>query len=126
MEYTKEELKAYDCHSKFDINKHKAKYIDYLEVVVLEDGTVEYAVPSHEQKLLNVAIKKLGKSKQEIIDACPEERYFDFVPWLCEITNSLSVWCWFHAGYCNQAQYETMKKLKDYGIYYGNIQLEEK
>ena len=28
----------YDCYSKFDLEKHKKKYIDYLEIVVIENA----------------------------------------------------------------------------------------
>lgn len=37
---------AYDIYCAFDLEKHKQTYVQYLEVVILEDGTVEYAVPS--------------------------------------------------------------------------------
>lgn len=55
-------------HRPFDIETHKKTFINYCEVVILEDGTIEYAVPSHEQKLLEVVAKKHGMTKQEIID----------------------------------------------------------
>lgn len=112
----------YDYYSPFDLKKHKETYIDYLEVVILEDGTVEYAVPSHQLKLMAIAEKKLGKTREEILDLCPPEMYGDFNQWLCEITNTISVWCWFHIGYCNKAQNETLRQLKEHGLYYGEIQ----
>lgn len=43
---------AYDIYCAFDLEKHKQTYVQYLEVVILEDGTVEYAVPSHQEKLI--------------------------------------------------------------------------
>lgn len=125
MGYVNPEVKDYDVYCKFDIDKHKEKYIDYLEVIILEDGTIEYAVPSHQMKLLEIAIKKLGKTREEILDACPKERYGDFNEWLCEISDCLCVWHWFHMGKCNQAQYETMKKLTDYKLYRGKIHMKE-
>lgn len=115
----------YDCYSKFDLEKHKKKYIDYLEIVILEDGTIEYAVPSHQMKLLSIAEKKLGKSVQEIGDMCPNEFYARFNEWLCELTNTVSVWAWFHMGYCNEIQKEVLQKLKDNGLYSGDIHTED-
>lgn len=38
----------------FDIETHKKTFIDYLEVIIRPDGTVEYAVPSHMYKLMSV------------------------------------------------------------------------
>ena len=38
----------YDLNSKFDIEQHKKKYINYLEVIIFPDGHIEYAVPSHQ------------------------------------------------------------------------------
>ena len=40
----------YTLYCPFDIEKHKKTFINYLEVVILEDGTIEYAVPSHQEK----------------------------------------------------------------------------
>lgn len=31
---------AYDIYCAFDLEKHKQTYVQYLEVVILEDGTV--------------------------------------------------------------------------------------
>ena len=45
---------AYDIYCAFDLEKHKQTYVQYLEVVILEDGTVEYAVPSHQEKLIEI------------------------------------------------------------------------
>lgn len=36
----------YDLHCDFDILKHKETYTNYLEVVILRTGKVEYAVIS--------------------------------------------------------------------------------
>ena len=72
-------LEEYSVHSPFDIKKHKETYINYLEVLILEDGTIEYAVPSHRGKALDLACKKLNKTKQEIVDMCPREYYCDYL-----------------------------------------------
>lgn len=116
----------YNLYSKFDIKKHQETFINYLEVLILEDGTVEYAVPSHQGKALDLACKKLNKTKQEIEDMCPREYYCDYLTWLLGITKSISVW-----GNCaehfivyktiNKKQITTLKKLKKHGLYKGDI-----
>ena len=47
-------------HSPFDMKTHKENFINYLEVVILENGTIEYAIPSHIKKLEEICCKKLG------------------------------------------------------------------
>ena len=116
----------YNLYSKFDIKKHQETFINYLEVLILENGTVEYAVPSHQGKALDLACKKLNKTKQEIEDMCPREYYCDYLNWLLGLTKSVSVW-----GNCaehfivykniNKKQIATLKKLKKHGLYNGNI-----
>lgn len=116
----------YNLYSKFDIQKHKENYINYLEVLILESGEVEYAVPSHQDKAVALACKKLNKTKKEIEDMCPREYYCDYLNWLLGITGSISVW-----GNCaehfivyktiNKKQIATLKKLKKHGLYKGSI-----
>lgn len=116
----------YSVYSPFDIKKHKETYINYLEVLILEDGTIEYAVPSHQEKALEIACKKLNKTKQEIEDMCPREYYCDFLTWLLGITGSISVWgtsAEYFIVYktINKKQIATLKRLKKHGLYKGNI-----
>ncbi|WP_019124665.1 hypothetical protein [Peptoniphilus grossensis] len=119
-------LEEYSVYSPFDIKKHKETYINYLEVLILEEGTVEYAVPSHQEKALEIACKKLNKTKQEIEDMCPREYYCDYLTWLLGITGSISVWGTNDEYFIvyktiNKKQIATLKKLKKHGLYKGNI-----
>lgn len=50
----------YDIYCPFDAEKHKAKYINYLEILILENGKVVYAVPSHQEKAIALACEKHG------------------------------------------------------------------
>ena len=84
--------KMYDLHSPFDIQKHKETYINYLEVVIFPDGHIEYAVPSHQEKLIAICMKELGVSRYELERMCPKEYYFDFQVWLCNMCGCVSVW----------------------------------
>lgn len=105
----------------FDLETHKKTFVNYLEVVLREDGTVEYATPSHQQKLIAIAMDMLGISRQELYDLCPPEYYADVILWLCKITHCVSVWEAFYCGVCNEAQTHTLQKLQEHGLYKGNI-----
>ena len=83
----------YDCnYSKFDIKQHKAKYVHYLEVIIREDGTIEYAHPCHQEKLIEIACQRLGLTREELCAMCPPEYYGDFTVWLCRMSGAVSVW----------------------------------
>lgn len=79
-----------DC--KFDIEKHKQTFINYLEVIMFPDGHIEYAVPSHQDKLIEICCKQLKVSRETLYAMCPEECYFDVIPWLCSICGCIAVW----------------------------------
>ena len=104
-------MEKYDIYSKFDFQKHKETYPGYTEVIIYPTGKVEYAIPSHQEKLLSIAMDKLHISKQEIEDKCPEEYYLRYDEWLCEITNCVSVWTNFVLGNPNHIQKAIIKKM---------------
>ena len=117
--------KVYDTQKilrgKFNLETHKEAFVNYLEVVIREDGTVEYAVPSHQEKLISIAIKKLGVTRKQLYDMCPREYMFDVTKWLCKITNCVSVWNEFYIGEPNEMQRWVLQNLKYHGIYGGEI-----
>ena len=47
-------------HSPFDIETHKQTFVSYLEVVISPEGVVEYATPSHTDKLIEILAKQKG------------------------------------------------------------------
>lgn len=117
----------YSVYSKFDLKKHKATFVNYLEVIIGPDGVVQYAVPSHQEMLIKIACVKLGITRQELNDMCPQQWYFDFVRWLCKITGCISVWNEFVIGYeFNAKHIETLRRLKTDGVYRGDIPEETK
>lgn len=75
-------------HSPFDIKVHKQTFINYLEVVISPEGVVEYAVPSHVEKLLQIFMSKYSFTDREkpmiifgrniaqilILKACPKKQ----------------------------------------------------
>lgn len=114
---------AYDVYCAFDLEKHKQTFVRYLEVVILEDGTVEYAVPSHQEKLIALACKKHGVSRDGLNAMCPREYYSDFLTWLCMQADAVAVWnnaCCYGRS-INRKQLATMRKLKMAGVYSGAV-----
>jgi hypothetical protein len=108
-------------YEPFNIQKHKEHFIDYLEIVVLEDGAVEYAVPSHQEKMISLCCKKLSVTRDELNDMCPVEYYMNFMEWLCKISGAIPVWFNFFMGTPNAQQIETLRILKEEGLYAGEI-----
>lgn len=110
----------YDLHCDFDIEKHKETYINYLEVIITEDGIIHYTIPSHQEYLIRLALKVNDLTRSELADAIPDDYYCDLLIWLCKITNSVSVWNDFMQFYSiNSKQIETLKQLHDSGLYMG-------
>lgn len=112
---------GYGLHSEFDISKHKENFVNYLEVLIEPDGHVVYAVPSHQEKAIELAMKAKGWTRYELRDACPPEYWFDFLEWLLGLTGCISVWTNMIVGKPNDAQKETLKELKKAGLYKGVI-----
>ena len=112
----------YSVYSKFDIEKHKATFTHYLEVVIDADGTVAYAVPSHQEYLIELACKKHGMSRRELLDACPREYYLDFMNWLLKMSGAMAVWD-RHCFYAEPTvkQIGMLRRLKMAGLYTGAL-----
>lgn len=106
----------------FDIETHKKTFINYLEVVIDLDGTIMYAVPSHQEKLIALACERHDKTRDELNDLCPQEYYFDFMTWLVLMTGVIPVWG--NAGYMGEPtdeQAKALKELADAGLYNGRL-----
>ena len=115
----------YDLNSKFDIEQHKKHYVNYLEVVIFPDGHIEYAVPSHQEKLIAICKEKLKVTRDELNDMCPEEYYCDFMTWLCTMSECVSVWNDFivksDSISMTTNQVKTLQQLKNSQLYFGNL-----
>lgn len=111
----------YGVYSDFDIEKHKQTFVNYLEVLILEDGKVMYAVPSHQELAIKIACEKLGISREELMHRCPPDYYCDFLNWLLHITGAIAVWNRDFVGWPNPKQIAKLKILKLNGIYKGPV-----
>ena len=114
-----------DCYEvlkrPFDLEIHKKTFVNYLEVILREDGVVEYATPSHQEKLIAIALEKLNVSRQELYNSCPPEYYADVILWLCKITGCVAVWNTMFIGVCNEAQTRKLQELQTHKLYEGTI-----
>ena len=77
----------YGVNSEFDLEQHKKHFVNYLEVMIDEQGKVHYAVPSHQEWAIAASCEKLGVSRQELGDMTPREYYFDWMNWLLMQSN---------------------------------------
>lgn len=111
-------------HSPFDLQIHKETFINYLEVVILENGTVEYAVPSHQMKVTDIIAKQRNLTRTGVSELCPPEYYFDYNNWLCRESKAVMVWNDFFLGEPNDLQLHTLTILMEHGLYYGNIDVD--
>ena len=78
-------------YKPFDCQTHSDNFFYYCEVVIYPDGLIEYAVPSHERKLIAVFAKQKGMSLEEAIEFC---RNFgiDYFEYLMHETGICFVW----------------------------------
>lgn len=105
----------------FNIETHKKTFINYLEVVIMEDGTIVYATPSHQEKLIALATQKLKVSREQLNDLCPIKYYFDFMNWLCQISGCVSLWNTHMVGKANEQQRKAIEQLIKEGLYHGQL-----
>lgn len=112
----------YSVYSDFDIEQHKKTFVNYLEVVIDENGIIMYAVPSHQEKLIKIACEKLNVTRGELNAMCPEEYYFDFITWLCKVSGACAAWNYHIEKYrLTEQQIKAIKALKDNGLYHGEF-----
>lgn len=101
----------YDLYSPFDIEKHKQTFINYLEVVILSNGEIQYAVPSHMEKMIVI----IGEPREKLIEKMPITA--SPLEWLIEKSNCISVWSGFYKGNPKTEQQKTtLKQLIDNGL----------
>lgn len=95
----------------FDMTTHKSTFINYLEVVVTENGTILYAHPSHNDVMARIA-KLRGVNSED----CPRERWFDYDGWLREVSGCVCVWNDGVMGVPNEAQERSLETLRNEGL----------
>ena len=115
-------MDKYDVYCDFDLEKHKETYINYLEVMIDKDGKIMYAVPSHQEKAIEMACESKGVDRAELSKLCPKEFYFDFLTWLLMQSGAMAVWNEYYQSYnVTRAQYASLRRLKLAGVYKGTL-----
>lgn len=108
----------------FSVERHKAApYHITLEVMIAPDGTIEYAIPSHQEYLIQKTMERYQWSRQKLMDACPPEYYFNFLEWLVQESGGyLPVWeqCTLNWP-VTKKQAAALRKLKMAGLFKGAI-----
>lgn len=119
---------------EFNAQVHKENFTYYLEVVIRKDGTIEYAIPSHNKKMEMIVCEKYNlkfdtncynsKELEDMFEATgrPGADWFD---WLLEESEVVLVWNKMYFGKVNDKQLEALKMLRREGLYLGTIGYEE-
>ena len=96
-------------YKPFDLKTHAENFICYLEVIIRKDGTIEYAVPSHQKKLESIARAAYGIHFEMMLATVQG----DYLQWLVDTTGCISVWNNFcvKPPECTPAQLESLKRL---------------
>ena len=103
-------MESYDLYCDFDLDKHIKKYPCYTEVIIHYNGKVEYAVPSHQEKLIRLGMQKYNCCREEFIAKCPRDMYCDYLQWLMNETKFI---CVLYDGYiCKNLSKLQKSKLK--------------
>lgn len=112
-------------HSEFNIETHKNTFINYLEVIIDDEGKIMYAVPSHMERLIEIYMERYNVTREEIICKLtyePSWEYgLDMSAWLCEKLHCICVWFDCYKGKPNQIQLNKLKTLRLSGVYSGPV-----
>lgn len=99
----------------FNVKIHKETFINYLEVIINPDGVIEYAVPSHIEKVYEKYMEKHKCTREEI--------YEKFMFPIDVATEMKIMMVWNNSIECNfnptQEQLISLLMLKKEGLYYG-------
>jgi len=108
-------MPEYNLHSKFNYKKHSETYICYCEVVIMPNGTVHYAVPSHLEFLSNTYCTKYNVTRKELYDYLYNEPTLLPIDFFIEKLHAVCVWYNCYEGKPNKKQQRVLNKLQDTG-----------
>ena len=96
----------------FDYETHSKNFINYLEVIIFKDGHIEYAVPSHQLKLIDIYCKENNIKKEKLYELIPLSDSPN--DWIIYEIGVISVWYDFiRYRDITKEQEESLKKLVD-------------
>jgi hypothetical protein len=106
------------------IKEHKKQYVNYCEAIIHPNGDMEYAIPSHQHKLMMC----YGIDQNDIWNQTPKYmKLLDSIPidssmvhWMVEDLNVVSVWydILILPLYYTSSQITSIKKLMKEGCVY--------
>lgn len=88
----------------FNIETHKETFTNYLEVIIFPNGVIEYANPSHNDKLFMIAYKNTTgedisfsdsdyfENKKLFENNVPKEWWLDMIQYYVNLTGCVCVW----------------------------------
>lgn len=79
-------------HSDFDLQTHVKTFVYYCEVIMWPDGKVEYAIPSHVEKLIAVYADKKGMTVSETKDMLRKETCYPYYRRIMDELSIMFVW----------------------------------
>lgn len=113
-------------HRPFDIETHKQTFVSYLEVVISPEGVVEYATPSHTDKLIEILAKQKGikdfyEAKKYVWQTCINNDICSSIDFLTGVTGYISVWFghYVSADPPTKQQLAKLQELFKEGVYIG-------
>ena len=93
-------------NAPFDFDVHNGTFICYCEVIVMPDGTIEYAVPSHVEFLERLYRESMGSEPGDDFGCM-----WGYMEWLLERTGCVAVWYDRHTRAFNADQRRSLKRL---------------
>lgn len=92
------------------INNHE--HINYCEAIIHRDGEIEYAIPSHTEKLIKIT----GENRDVIYEKMPVTA--SPILWLVDYTGCIALYTDFYYApeKCTLKQRLSLKKLIDNGL----------
>lgn len=106
-------------HGRFYPDVHMRTFIHYFEAVMAMDGTVIYAVPSHQEVLERLYRYSHGfrkPTKDDFARWVLEGNFGDYLEFLMEETGALCLWEHGIAGTPNERQSAACDGLRRIGI----------
>ena len=115
-------------HGPFDIETHKQTFVSYLEVVISPEGVVEYATPSHTDKLIEILAKQKGikdfdEAEKYVWQTCINNDICIPIKYLTGVTGYISVWFdhYVSGDPPTKQQLTKLQELFKEGVYIGPV-----
>lgn len=105
----------------FSIERHIHTFVNYCECVIDENGTILYAVPSHERKLMNIVMEKYNMTLDKLTDKAEhEDGQWDWINWLMRNSKCMCVYTCGYAipddDFMTDHQHKSLQSLIDSGL----------